>query len=101
MWLANGNILLSSGPGARFLKELDPRGEVVREIRGEQLTEGSFTGFQLLGDGHIVVANWLGHGPDRDGTGLVEFDRKGQIVWRYGRPHASFVEVIVLSGVRD
>jgi len=97
--LANGNILCSSGPGARFLKELNPYGEVVREIRGDHLTEGSFTGFQLQPDGHVVVANWLGHGPDHDGTGLVEYDREGSIVWRYGRPHASFVEVLVLDGL--
>jgi hypothetical protein len=96
--LTNGNILCSSGPGARFLKELNPQGVVVRETRGDQLTEGSFTGFQLQRDGHVVVANWLGHGPDHDGTGLVEYDREGKIVWRYGRPHASFVEVIVLDG---
>ncbi len=95
--LPNGNILCSSGPGARFLKELDPQGKVVHEVRGDQLTEGSFTGFQLRPDGHVVVANWLGHGPDHDGTGLVEYDREGQIMWRYGRPHASFVEVIVLD----
>jgi hypothetical protein len=95
--LANGNTLISSGPGARFLRELNPQGEVVREIRGEQLTEGSFTGFHLLRDGNVVVANWLGHGPEHDGTVLVEFDRDGKIVWRYSRAHASFVEVIVLD----
>ena len=97
--LTNDNVLCSSGPGARFLKELSPQGEVVREIRGDQLTEGSFTGFELQRDGHIMVANWLGHGPDHDGTGLGEYDREGKIVWRYGRPHASFVEVIVLDGI--
>ncbi len=95
--LANGNLLCSSGPGARFLKELDPQGGAVREIRGDQLSEGSFTGFHLQRDGHVVVANWLGHGPDHDGTVLVEYDREGNMVWRYGRPHASFVEVIVLE----
>jgi hypothetical protein len=97
--LANGNVLCSSGPGARFLKELNPQGEVVREIKGDQLTEGSFTGFHLQRDGHVVVANWLGHGPDHDGTVLVEYDREGRIVWRYGRPHASFVEVVVLDDI--
>jgi hypothetical protein len=97
--LGNGDVLCSSGPGARFLKELDPQGKVVREVRGDQLTEGSFTGFQLRPDGHVVVANWLGHGPDHDGTGLVEYDCEGQIVWRYGRPHASFVEVLLLDGL--
>jgi hypothetical protein len=97
--LANGNILLSSGPGARYLKELHPQGEVVREIRGDQLAEGSFSGFHLQPNGNVVVANWLGHGPDHDGTVLVEYDRNGKIVWRYGRLHASFVEVIVLDGM--
>ena len=51
--LTNGNVLCSSGPGARFLKELNPQGEVVREVWGDQLTEGSFTGFQLRPDGHV------------------------------------------------
>jgi hypothetical protein len=99
--LTNGNVLCSSGPGARFLKELDPKGVVVRELRGDQLTEGSFTGFQLQHDGHVVVANWLGHGPNHDGTVLVEYDREGKIVWRYGRPHASFVEVIILDALSE
>ena len=97
--MANGNVLCSSGPGARFLKELNPQGAVVREIQGDQLKEGSFTGFHVQRDGHVVVANWLGHGPDHDGTVLVEYDREGRIVWRYGCPHASFVEVIVLDGI--
>lgn len=97
--LPNGNVLCSSGPGARFLKELNPQGEVVREIRGDELKEGSFTGFQLRPDDHVVVANWLGHGPDHDGTVLAEYDREGRIVWRYGPPHASFVEVLVLDGL--
>jgi hypothetical protein len=97
--LANGNVLCSSGPGARFLKELNPQGAVVREIQGDQLKEGSFAGFHVQRDGHVVVANWLGHGPDHDGTVLVEYDREGGIVWRYGCPHASFVEVIVLDGI--
>jgi len=99
--LPNGNVLCSSGPGARFLKELNPQGEVVREIGGDQLSEGSFTGFHLQRDGHVVVANWLGHGPDHDGTVLVEYDHEGRIVWRYGRTHASFVEVIILDGLSD
>jgi catechol 2,3-dioxygenase-like lactoylglutathione lyase family enzyme len=99
--LANGNVLCSSGPGARFLKELNPQGEVIHEIRGNQLTEGSFTGFQLLRDGHVMVANWLGHGSDHDGTVLVEYDHDGKLVWRYGRPHASFVEVIMLDGASE
>jgi hypothetical protein len=99
--LANGNVLCSSGPGARFLKELNPQGAVVREVQGDQLKEGSFTGFHVQRNGYVVVANWLGHGPDHDGTVLVEYDREGRIVWRYGCPHASFVEVIVLDGISE
>ena len=95
--LENGDVLCSSGPGARFLKEINHQGTVVLEIRGDGLAEGSFTGFQLQRNGHVVVANWLGHGPDHDGTVLVEYDREGNMVWRFGRPHASFVEVIVLD----
>ena len=97
--LTNGNILVSSGPGARFLKEVNGQGEVVREIQGNGLPEGSFTGFHVQRDGNVVVANWLGHGANHDGTVLVEYDRDGKMVWRYGRPHASFVEVVVLDGM--
>jgi hypothetical protein len=32
---------------------------------------------------------------------LVGRDREGRIVWRYGCPHASFVEVIVLDGISE
>jgi hypothetical protein len=99
--LSNGNILLSSGPGARFLKELNVRGEVVREIEGTQLTEGSFTGFHVQRNGNVVVANWLGHGPDHDGAVLVEYGRDRKIVWRYGCPNASFVEVIMLDDTSE
>ncbi len=95
--LKNGNVLVSSGPGDRFVKEIDRKGAVVREFRGTDLSEGSFTGFDRQANGHLVVANWLGHGPDHNGTVLVEFDQNGKIVWRYGRPHASFVEVRVLG----
>jgi hypothetical protein len=30
---------------------------------------------------------------------LIGQGRDGRIVWRYGCPHASFVEVIVLDGI--
>jgi hypothetical protein len=98
--LTNGNILCSSGPGARFLKELNSQGAVVRELRGDELPEGSFTGFHVQPNGHIAVANWLGHGPNHNGTSLVEYDTTGKIVWRYGRAHASCVEVIILDSLK-
>ena len=47
----------------------------------------------------MVIANWLGHGPKHDGVGLFEYDASGSVVWRYGRKHSSFVEVIVLDGL--
>jgi hypothetical protein len=48
----------------------------------------------------VVVAIWLGHGPEHDGTVLIEYDRDGKVVWRYRRPRASFVEVIVLDDIK-
>ena len=59
--------------------------------------------FQLLANGNIAVANWQGHG---DGLGdqgvqLLEFDPKGEIVWRRNRSEliSSLQGVVVLDGL--
>jgi hypothetical protein len=105
--LANGNLLVSAGYGA-FMVELDPVGEIVRKFGGkEQVPEAVnpffYAMFQLLPDGHIVLANWQGHGEGFGGSGvqLLEFDSAGEIVWQWSDSSriSSLQGVLVLDGL--
>lgn len=105
--LPNGNLLVSAGYGA-FMVELAPDGRTVRKFGGKEEMPAKvnpfFYGmFHLLPNGHVVVANWQGHGRDHGASGiqLLEFDRGGQWVWSWsdaGRI-SSLQGVLVLDGL--
>lgn len=42
-----------------------------------------FSGFELLPNGHVVVANWLGRGKHEKGPHLVEFNDANECVWQW------------------
>jgi hypothetical protein len=92
-------VMVSCGPGGRTLRTIDHTGKVLATLDGGNLKEGAFTGFHRLANGHWVVANWLGHGSKHDGLSLFEYDATGAVVWNFGQPKSSFVEVIVLDGL--
>jgi hypothetical protein len=105
--LPNGNLLVSAGYGA-FLVELDPNGKIVRKFGGkEQVPENVrpffYAMFQLLPNGHVVLANWQGHGPGFGSSGvqLLEFNATGEIVWQWSeaRMISSLQGVVVLDGL--
>lgn len=105
--LANGNLLVSAGYGA-FLVELDPNGKIVRKFGGkEQVPENVrpffYAMFQLLPNGHVVLANWQGHGPGFGSSGvqLLEFNATGKIVWQWSEAGmiSSLQGVVVLDGL--
>ena len=58
-----------------------------------------FAKVQELSNGHVLVANWTGHGRDdsRKGWQLIEFDAEGKVAWtlydpaRYGSIHGFVV----------
>jgi hypothetical protein len=62
-----------------------------------------FPGFQLLPNGHVVLANWQGHGEGHGAQGvqLLEFDAGGRIVWQWSRAEwiSSLQGVVVLDGL--
>jgi len=97
--LAEGKVLVSSGPGNRTFREVERGGAVKTVLDGKALPEGAFCGFQRLANGEFIVANWLGHGAQHDGMVLFHFDATGNVVWRFGQKGSSFVEVIVLDGL--
>jgi hypothetical protein len=105
--LANGHLLVSAGYGA-FLVELDKTGKVVRRWGGKDAVPDRvnplfYAMLQLLYNGHVVVANWQGHGPGHGGSGiqLLEFDTSGAIVWQWSDPEriSSLQGLVVLDGL--
>jgi hypothetical protein len=105
--LPGGNLLVSAGYGA-FLVELDPAGRVVRQFGGKDCVPEAvrpffYAMFHLLPNGHVVVANWQGHGEGLGASGvqLLEFDDGGEIVWSWSRSEliSSLQGVLVLDGL--
>lgn len=100
--LPNGRTMVSTG-GALTVIELDPAGKVTLTVGGQKahpdLGLGWFSGFDLLPNGHIVVANWLGHGKQGKGPHVVEFDRNNRLVWKWEdyRQAATVTNVLVLD----
>jgi outer membrane protein assembly factor BamB len=104
--LPNGNTLLASGYGA-FLAELAPDGKVVRTCgrdEGQKVRAPKFfADFQLRPNGHVVVANWMGHKREDSthGQQLAEYDTDGKLVWSWqdGELAGCIHGVIVLDGL--
>lgn len=105
--LPNGNLIVSAGYGA-FIVELDPAGEIIRKFGGkdevpEEVNPFFYAMFQLLPNGHIVLANWQGHGEGfgESGVQLLEFDESGKIVWHWSDSSriSSLQGVLVLDGL--
>jgi hypothetical protein len=105
--LPNGNLIVTAGYGA-FVVELDPSGKILRKFGGkmqvpEKVRPFFYAMFQLLPDGHIVLANWQGHGPGfgNSGVQMLEFNSMGEIVWSWSKPDliSSLQGVLVLDGL--
>jgi hypothetical protein len=84
--LKSGNILISVGDSVKVI-EVDPKGEVVRFVGGKDKHAGLgldfFSGFDVLANGNIVAANWLGHGRQGTAPHLFEFDAENNVVWSW------------------
>jgi hypothetical protein len=105
--LPNGNLLVSAGYGA-FMVELDATGQVVRKFGAKDQVPAEvnpffYAMFQLLPNGHVVMANWQGHGEGfgESGIQLLEFNTAGEIVWSWSDSTkiSSLQGVLVLDGL--
>lgn len=105
--LPNGRTLASAGYGA-FLLELNADGSVARRFAEKEampaaLNARFYATFQLLPNGHIVIANWQGHGPGHGASGvqLFELDQEAAIVWQWSEASliSSLQAVLVLDGL--
>lgn len=115
--LPSGNVLMSSGfgtsippgkGGSAFMVELDASGKIVRKFGAAGQVPARvrpyFYGmFQILPNGDVVVANWQGHGPGHENSGvqLMEFDPQGSIVWEWsdGAFVSSLQGILILDGL--
>lgn len=80
-------ILASTGDAVKVV-EIDPKtNKVFSYVGGKEdhpeLGLDFFSGFDLLANGNIVAANWLGHGKHGTASHLIEFDRKNGVVWEW------------------
>ena len=105
--MPNGHVIMSGGYGA-FMAELDADGKLVRKFGqagtvAPEIHPYFYALFQVMPNGHIVAANWQGHGPGHGASGrqLVEFDGDSKIVWTWSdaKVISSIQGVLVLDGL--
>ncbi len=114
--LPNGDTLLSAGSAtpvpprkfaSSFLEEVDPAGAIVRKFGDaghvpSRAHPNFYAMFQVLPSGHVVAANWQGHGAGHNHAGpqILEFDGEGAVAWEWSDPSVSSVQgVLVLDGL--
>ena len=107
--LPDGHMLVSAGYGA-FMVELDGDGEILRKFGGkedvpEAVNPFFYATFQLLPNGHVMLANWQGHGEGFGDSGvqLLEFDQTGELVWQWSDSSriSSLQGLLVLDGLDE
>jgi hypothetical protein len=102
--LASGETLVSTGYGGNF-QIFAKDGSLVRKFSGPaEVNPDFYAGFQILKNGHYVVANWQGHGPSHgaSGTQVLEYTPAGELVWSWKQDpekYSSIQGVIVLDGL--
>jgi hypothetical protein len=105
--LPNGNTWVSTGYG-KTLALLNREKSVLKTFPSSPLPAEAkanfFADFQILPNGHLVVANWQAHGTGHgdEGNQLLEFDSTGALASRYRQDPArisSLHAVLVLDGL--
>jgi outer membrane protein assembly factor BamB len=84
--LANGHTIAASGEDC-LVYDFGTDGKATVIAGGMDKHPGKgflwFSGFEMLADGHLFVANWNGHGKEGQGPHAVEFDAKNNLVWSW------------------
>ena len=102
--IANGQTIVSAGYAKNF-QVFAKDGSLQTTITGpEDVKPNFYAGFQVLPNGHYVVTNWQGHGPEfgASGTQLLEYTAAGKLVWSWKQDAEKFSSlqgVIVLDGL--
>ena len=108
--LPDSTIAVTAGYAAALLLVEPTAKKVQKTIGGPTQPEAAtivpsfYAGYQMLPNGHFVVANWEGHGGGNGGKGiqLLEYDASGSLVWRWKQDPdlvSSLHHLIVLDGL--
>lgn len=89
---ADGSTLVAAGYGG-FMARFDSAGKLIATFGGAgdvvpEIAPFFYASFQQLDNGHLVVTNWQGHGPDNGAKGrqLLEFDAAGRLLGSWSDP---------------
>lgn len=90
--LQDGTTLVSAGYGA-FMALFDTEAKLIQRFGATEQVSGEvapffYATFRHVADGHLLVANWQGHGPDNGSKGrqLLEFDADRRLVASWSAP---------------
>lgn len=93
----DGSILSTEGGEVKLLRIARDGTETV--VCGDATVHPNaklawFSGYDLLPNGNIMVANWRGHGFKGESSHLFEFTPGNQIVWRWDDPEVQGVTTV-------
>jgi hypothetical protein len=100
----DGSVLVAGGY-SKGLYTFDAAGKLVKDTvlkQPEGLENYFYAGFQILKNGHIVMANWTGHNEQdfKPGWKLAELDKDHNVVWTWNEEFGGTVNnVLVLDGL--
>ena len=100
LYAPDGNLLLSGGYSKGFYT-FDPEGKLIKDTvfkQPEGLFNYFYAGFQILKNGHIVMANWTGHSEKdfKPGWKVIEFDKDHNVVWTWNEAYGGTVNQILI-----
>ncbi len=104
LYAPDGTLLVSGGY-SKGLYTFDAEGKLLKDTvlkQPEGLNNFFYAGFQILKNGHIVMANWTGHSAKdfKPGLKVVELDKEHNIVWSWNEEFGGTVNnVLVLDGL--
>jgi hypothetical protein len=98
--LENGHTIATSGEDY-IVYDIAQDGKATLRAGGKA-KHGSarllwFSGFEILPNGNVFVANWNGHGMEGKGPHAVEFDKDNNIVWSWEDHQAASTVTNVLT----
>jgi WD40 repeat protein len=104
LYAPNGNLLVSGGY-SKGLYTYDAEGKLLKDTvitQPEGLNNYFYASFQILKNGHVVMANWTGHSEKdfKPGLKVVELDKDHNLVWSWNEDFGGTVNhVLVLDGL--
>jgi hypothetical protein len=104
LYAPDGKLLLSGGY-SMGLYTFDAEGKLLKDTvlkQPEGLNNHFYAGFQVLNNGHIVMANWTGHSAKdfKPGWKVVELDKEHNVLWTWNEEYGGTVNnVIMLDGL--